>query len=68
MMLFTLTASLIEPEIPSGAVLAIDESKREIVSGKVCALKFPDGRLCIAKVTTDATARANPAAAISDRA
>ena len=54
MKLFRLTESLCDPEIPSGAVLAIDETRREIVSGRTYALRFPDGRLGIARVLAQA--------------
>ena len=55
MKLFRLTESLCDPEIPSGAVLAIDETRREIVSGRTYALRFPDGRLGIARVIAQAS-------------
>ena len=57
MKLFRLTESLCDPEIPSGAVLAIDETRREIVDGRTYAVRFLDGRLGIARVqaTMDST-------------
>ena len=53
MKLFRLTDSLCDPEM-RGAVLAIDETRREIVSGRIYALRFPDGRLGIARVIAEA--------------
>jgi hypothetical protein len=47
---FTADTAMAEGDIPAGATLAVDDSRREIIAGHTYALQFRNGRCSLARV------------------